>query len=363
MRALRPESPALALRRDSAPLPLRRRRPQRQRSAAGRLLLALCLVGLTVAGWHWWTARSRPTTPASAQLSGAVAGPLSAAGTALSSGVSTIQAAPVVGAVGSLLQPAVRTDAALQALIEGLVDEENGETAIAVRNLRSGATAAVNDRQVFPAASLAKVPILYEVYRQLEAGKLRRDTPVTITGDAIADGSGVLQAREGDRLTVDELLDLAVEVSDNTAARVLMREVGGVDAINRAMADLGLSHTRLYSDSRPNTTTAGEMALLLAAVAARAGSPQAAATPTTNSLAALLVLPQAQAWLTLGVPRGVTVAHKSGQLPNLRHDAAVVYAARGPYIVVGLTDHLADQGDGEAFLAHLSRAVYEYFAK
>jgi beta-lactamase class A len=262
------------------------------------------------------------------------------------------------------LRPAIpATMMELTRLRRSTPDEENGETAIAVRNLRSGATAAVNDRQVFPAASLAKVPILYEVYRQLEAGKLRRDTPVTITGDAIADGSGVLQAREGDRLTVDELLDLAVEVSDNTAARVLMREVGGVDAINRAMADLGLSHTRLYSDSRPNTTTAGEMALLLAAVAARAGSPQAAATPTTNSLAALLVLPQAQAWLTLGVPRGVTVAHKSGQLPNLRHDAAVVYAARGPYIVVGLTDHLADQGDGEAFLAHLSRAVYEYFAK
>jgi len=264
--------------------------------------------------------------------------------------------------VGALLQPAVRTDAALQALIQDLVDEDNGDTAIAVRNLRSGATAAVNDRQVFPAASLAKVPILYEVYRQLEAGKLRRDTLVTITADAIADGAGVLQAREGDRLTVDELLDLAVEVSDNTAARVLMREVGGVEAINRAMADLGLSQTRLHSDSRPNTTTAGEMALLLAAVAARSGAASTAGTPPTSSLAALLALPQAQAWLTQGVPRGVTVAHKSGQLPGVRHDAGIVYGPRGTYVVVGLTDHLADQDDGEAFLARLSREVFKYFA-
>jgi beta-lactamase class A len=57
------------------------------------------------------------------------------------------------------------------------------------------------------------------------------------------------------------------------------------------------------------------------------------------------------------------VAHKSGQLPSLRHDAGIVYGPRGPYLLVVLTDDLADQDDAEAFLARLSRDVYGYFSR
>jgi beta-lactamase class A len=332
------------------------------------------LLAAAVSGWRWWAgpAHAHPSTPAGAATGALAASALDAAAP-LAAGIAGSLGA-LNGAAASLdAVPAARPDARLQSLVERLIDDENGDTAVVVRNLLTGASATVADQEVFPAASLAKVPILYEVYRQLDAGKLRRDLLVTITADDITDGAGVLQAREGDRLTIDELLDLAVSVSDNTAARMLLRAAGGVEAVNRTMAGLGLGQTRLYADARPNTTSAADMAALLTQLAVHGaptgtrGQPAsgglAAVAPSPNTLAALLALRQAQAWLSRGVPKGVTVAHKSGQLPGVRHDAAIVYGPRGAFVVVGLTNNLADQDDAEAFLARLAREVYDYFAK
>jgi beta-lactamase class A len=265
-----------------------------------------------------------------------------------------------------------RPDTALQRLVEQLVDEENGDTAVVVQHLTSGAAATYNSHTVFPAASLAKVPILVEVHRRLAAGTLRESDLVTITADAITDGAGVLQARAGEQISVAELLSLSVTVSDNVAARLLLRLVGGVEAVNRTMDEMGLRHTRLYADERPNVTDAGDMARLLAWAAAQGVAVPAAAAPVAEAvgeyaprprtLAWLLTQPQAQAWVAAGLPAGTLVAHKSGQLPSLRHEAAVIYTPRGPVAVVGLTDHLRDQDEAEAFLGRLARDVYRYFA-
>ena len=265
-----------------------------------------------------------------------------------------------------------RPDPELQRLVEQLVDGENGDTAVVVRNLVSGAAAAYHAGDVYPAASLAKVPILAEVYRRLAAGTLRESDLVTITPDAITDGAGVLQARAGEQISVGELLTLSVTVSDNVAARLLLRQVGGVEAVNKTMDELGLRHTRLYADDRPNVTDADDMARLLAWAAAQgagaAASPSGGTggtgmtyAPQPRTLAWLLTQPQAQAWVADGLPAGTLVAHKSGQLPSVRHEAAVIYTARGPVAVVGLTDRLRDQDEAETFLSRLARESYRYF--
>jgi beta-lactamase class A len=254
-----------------------------------------------------------------------------------------------------------------------------------VRHLASGASASAHDGEVYRSASLAKVPVLVEVYRQLAAGTLRADELIPVTEDSITDGAGVLQARAGERLPVSELLRLSVSVSDNTAARLLLQRVGGVEAVNRTMGALGLTHTRLYADDRPNTTTAAEMGALLTWIATRTPPDQSAPGPTTvpalsgqpsgapagpsrlppgpapRSLAALLALPQAQDWLTERLPQGVAVAHKSGQLPGLRHDAGIVYGPGGPFVVVVLTEDLANQGEAERAIAALARRLHDHF--
>jgi len=258
--------------------------------------------------------------------------------------------------------PPLAVDPALEALIDRLVDEDNGSTAVVIRNLRTGAGAAYHDQEVMASASLAKVPILYEVYRQLAAGTIHLDDRLTVTAEAITGGAGVLQGREGDQLSVAELLKLSVTISDNVAARLLMLRVGGAEAINRSMDALGLSHTRLYSDDRPNTTTAAEMATLMAIVAAGGDARRLPGGATPDSLASLLALAQAQNWLADGIPSGVIVAHKSGQLPGVRNDAGILYTPKGPVVVVGLTGDLANQDEAETFLTRLGHDVYQYFS-
>lgn len=328
------------------------------------ILLCLCATGV-VLGWRWWsvpTARDarHGLSVAGANASSLAAGPQAGPQVPFDPG----QASALRTAQAGL--PAPYVDPTLQALVERSIDPDNGTTAVYVRNLRTGASAAVRERDVFPSASLAKVPILTEAYRRLAEGTLHNQDRITVTADAITDGAGVLQAREGDSLSVSDLLRLSVTVSDNVAARLIMQHVGGVDAINAAMANLGLTQTRLYSDSRPNTTTAGEMASLFTMLAARDARPSGASAvsnrqPAPNTLAALLSLPQAQAWLADGVGKGTTVAHKSGQLPGVRNEAAVVYSPSGPYVLVVLTQDLANQDDAETFITDLSRQVFTYF--
>ena len=193
-------------------------------------------------------------------------------------GVPALEGASLLLAAPPAVPPA-HPDPALQAVVERAAGTGNGRAAIVVRHLVSGASASTNEGEVYRSASLAKVPVLVEAYRQLAAGTLRADEALPITEDSITDGAGVLQARAGERIPVSELLRLSVSVSDNTAARLLLQRVGGVEAVNRTLGALGLTHTRLYADDRPNTTTAAEMGALLSWIATRTPPGQPASGP------------------------------------------------------------------------------------
>ncbi|HEX2326062.1 MAG TPA: serine hydrolase [Chloroflexota bacterium] len=389
LRGLRPRAPlpggAVAGRRPGpqsslAPAPprawgvARRGRPARRparRPSPLPLLLSLALL-LSLFGCRWWVAR--PQAGPGAQPAPPPAVPPTRAGVPALEGASLLLAAPPA-------VPPAHPDPALQAVVERAAGTGNGRAAIVVRHLISGASASTNEGEVYRSASLAKVPVLVEAYRQLAAGTLRADEALPITEDSITDGAGVLQARAGERVPVSELLRLSVSVSDNTAARLLLQRVGGVETVNRTLGALGLTHTRLYADDRPNTTTAAEMGALLSWIATRTppgpggtsedrspksqvpspGPIRLPPAPAPQSLAALLALSQDQDWLTERLPQGVAVAHKSGQLPGLRHDAGIVYGPGGPFVVVVLTDDLANQGEAERAIAALARRLHDHF--
>jgi beta-lactamase class A len=112
------------------------------------------------------------------------------------------------------------------------------------------------------------------------------------------------------------------------------------------------------SSGRPGGTGAGTVARTGQA-AARAPADR---LPLPQSLPWLLARPQNQAWIVRDLPNGTMVAHKSGQMPSLRHEAAIVYTRSGPFVVVGLTDNLADQDDAEDLLSRLAYQAYRYFA-
>jgi beta-lactamase class A len=248
-------------------------------------------------------------------------------------------------------------DELLASRITAALPARVGRVSVAVRNVRTGASAGIDPEASMPPASVYKLGVLLEAFRQVEAGRIALDEPLLLLPQDWSEGAGVLQGRIGQRVSVGEALRLMVGISDNTAALALLRRVG-IDTVNAGYLSLGLTHTAVYPDARPDRTTAADTASLLAAlVTGRLADPAA-----TQHMLDLLAQDQPSAWIRAGLPPGTPVAHKSGQLPGVRNDAAIVYGAGGPYVLVVLSSTLVDEGTAERAIASLAHEVYAYFA-
>ena len=254
--------------------------------------------------------------------------------------------------------PPVHDDTGLRAAIFASVPRANGTLSVDVQDLRGGASASIDADREFVAASLFKVPILVEVLRQEELGELEPARLLEIKQSDWTDGSGVLQDRVGDRLSVDELTRLMIEKSDNIAALVLLDAVG-VDSVNATSQSLGLTGTRLIDrhldPNGAHMTTAADMARLFDLAA----SGTLIDAHVSDQALRLLGVQQANTWLAEALPWWIRVAHKWGDLPPVRHDAGVVYGPNSTYAIAVLTDGMPPL-EAEQAIAAVSRAAYDY---
>ena len=126
--------------------------------------------------------------------------------------------------------------------------------------------------EVFPAASLAKIPIAIELMRRVDMGQFDLGERLDTADIARAGGGGVLDYLDPTtRLTLGDLLTLMLIVSDNTASNVLL-DLVGMGEVNESMSRLNLTRTRLarhFMDfearraHRDNLTTAAETLTLM----------------------------------------------------------------------------------------------------
>ncbi|MDQ6675636.1 MAG: class A beta-lactamase-related serine hydrolase [Chloroflexota bacterium] len=247
----------------------------------------------------------------------------------------------------------------LQARLESVAGSPAyGRVSASVVDLQTGATASLDADRAFPAASLFKLPILVEVLAEEDAGQLDPTAQLEIRAEDWTDGSGVLQARVGDRLAVRELTRLMIQESDNIAARVLLDAVG-VPAVNAIDERLGLHTTRLVDhrtvSGAEHTTSASDMAHLLVGLA----TGQLVNQHVSEEALRLLELKQATTWLGDDLPFWVKVAHKWGDLPQARNDVGAVFTPRGSYVVAVLTED-GTPDESARIIARTSRMAYDY---
>ena len=133
-------------------------------------------------------------------------------------------------------------DPVLSRRLAALQQHYSGQFSVAARNLATGEEILVDPHRTYPTASTFKVPIMVEVFRQVEAGDFALDDRVDFKESDIVHGSGVLRdLQPGLNPTIHDLLTLMIIVSDNTATNMLIDKVGGVEPINKTMADLGFT--------------------------------------------------------------------------------------------------------------------------
>jgi beta-lactamase class A len=115
----------------------------------------------------------------------------------------------------------------------------DGELAFYVKDLSDGSAYSYNGETPFYLASVVKIAVLREVYRQLDSGRLALDELLTLSAEAVRDGSGLAKAAApGTRFSVSELLKRMIHRSDNAAADLLIERVG-LEPINAALAEIG----------------------------------------------------------------------------------------------------------------------------
>jgi beta-lactamase class A len=267
---------------------------------------------------------------------------------------------------------------ALEAKVRELVAASGAETvAVAFRDLQTGRELLVNGRVSFHAASTMKVPVMLEVHRQARAGRLRLDERLPVRNEfkSIADGSAfsvapeddserTLYAKVGATETVRELVRLMVTESSNLATNILIERVtpARVRELCRRLGarDMrvlrGVEDGKAYARGMNNTTTARDLLLLLRAIAeGRAVSPEA-----SREVADVLAAQKFNEGIPAGLPRGLRVAHKTGSITAIEHDAGIVYpAGRKPYVLVVLVRGVKEPARAHRLIADISRAVYE----
>jgi beta-lactamase class A len=262
---------------------------------------------------------------------------------------------------------------ALQGRLEARAAAHRGVVGIAVIDLQTGDSLAIRGEEPFPTASVIKVPILVELFHQVQHGRLRLEDPLVLLEADKKPGSGILQHFAAPhQLTVADAAFLMIAHSDNTATNLLIDKVG-IHAVGSRMDSLGLTRTTLHSKlfSRESSiapdssarygvgvTTPLEMARLFALLhQGKAVSAQASA-----QMVELLKKQFYRAMIPRHLP-GVTVANKTGSVDAARVDCGIVDAAARAFVLCVFTKENQDRSwrldnEAEVLIGDVARIVH-----
>jgi beta-lactamase class A len=268
--------------------------------------------------------------------------------------------------------------AELRGRVEGLMAESGAEVALYYRPLDGTDSLLIEPDLRMHAASTMKVPVMIQLYLDRDAGLLSLDDPIPVDPvfQSIVDGSefsmqidsdseGELYGRLGEDVSIRELNELMITVSSNFATNLLIKRVDArrVTATMRSLgADSiqvlrGVEDLKAFEAGLSNSTTARDLGIIMTALGnGEAGSPGA-----TDEMLETLKRQKFREKIPAGLPQGTVVAHKTGNITRISHDAAVVYPPEGrPYVLVVMIRGLDSDDESASLAASLSRAVWEY---
>lgn len=249
----------------------------------------------------------------------------------------------------------------LQATLVRAAQRAPGRVAMEVKDLDTGLSSSINANAVMPAASTIKIPVMVEVFRQLELGKFDLNHRVTLMPRDRDWGSGdIADAPVGSTFPVSQLLTQMIAVSDNTAANMLIRLVGRPN-INTTMRNLGLKHTRLsdyihtagWSIRNTLRTSPADMVHLLTDMAQK----QLIDQWSSNTMIDILEHQEINSLIPEPLPE-IPIAHKTGSLDDTLNDVGIVYASNGPYVIAVMTTQLPTLSAGRRFIRRVSKMAY-----
>lgn len=251
----------------------------------------------------------------------------------------------------------VAPSSALEQVVEDALNGTKGLYGIAIRNIKTGESYYKNEHQKFQSASLYKVWIMAVVYKQIAEGKLSLDD--TLSGD-IADlnrrfdiATESAELTEGSvTFTVSNALEEMITNSHNYAALLLTAKVGLSNVANFLEAN-GLHDSNI---GQPPLTTPSDMAIFFE----KLYRGELNDAPHSIEMIQLLKRQNLNNIIPKYLPEEIEIAHKTGQIYSVAHDAGIIFSIKGDYIFVGMSDSNF-YPDAEDRIARVSESVYNYF--
>jgi beta-lactamase class A len=236
-----------------------------------------------------------------------------------------------------------------------------------------------NADQYFHAASTMKLAVLLGVFRQVDRGELSLDAPVHVRNrftsivnrepfmlDLSRDADPDVYGHLGKTLTVRELAYWMITKSSNLATNLLV-DVIGINTVQLALDELdiagvrvlrGVEDQRAFAANLNNEVTANGLLKMLRLIA----DGKAYSQKACDDMLEIMLDQQYRSGIPAGLPKAARVAHKTGNISTVHHDAGIVYLeGRKPYVLVILTQFSADQGRGTA-VADVSRDIFTTLA-
>jgi beta-lactamase class A len=232
-------------------------------------------------------------------------------------------------------------------------------------DLETGNYAEVNGDKVYPTASIIKLPILIALFQEVDAGNIRLNETLTMTRDVIVGGSGEIQdLPPGTKFSLLDTATKMIVISDNTATNMIIKRMGGIQVLNARFRSWGLQKTAMRNmlpDLKgTNTTTARELVRLLAML----DKQQLLSSRSQAQVLDILQRVHNRTLLPVGLGRGATIAHKTGDIGFLLGDAGIIQMPTGKrYLAAVLVESAYDDPSARDFIQDASRIVYTYLSQ
>ncbi len=224
----------------------------------------------------------------------------------------------------------------------------------------------INASEVYPTASIIKIPVLIDLFKSIEAGQVSLEDKIPLTEYFRTEGSGDLQYMAANSLwDIDNLARIMITNSDNSATNMLMAKIGSMTDVNQAIRDWGLKNTEVNAwlpDLQGNNhSTARELATMLYNI----DSNEKFLTEQSRiKMFDYMSHVHNDRLIQAGLGEGTTFLHKTGDIGSMLGDAGIVITPKGrKYIVVILSKRPHNSAAGKDFIVHASEIIYNYMVK
>ncbi len=231
---------------------------------------------------------------------------------------------------------------------------------IYVWDYETGNYADINADEIFPTASIIKLPVLVQLFRSIEKNQLTIYDEMPLTEYYRTEGSGSLQFRAANsKYSIDTLARMMITESDNSATNMLMARLGSMTDINSGIREWGLKHTYVQTWlpdlGGTNHSTARDMAEILYNI----DNPKFLSQSSREKIFDYMGHVHNNRLIAAGIPSNATFLHKTGDIGKMLGDAGIVFAPNGKkYIVVIFARRPHNSPLGKEFIVKASEIIY-----